>query len=275
MPIIVSVSAPVLVLFGSNPDLWTSPTFNYISYLEEYYPYHFLIRCTSLKEIISLLIIALIGLISFLLTGKSARFLLVSLIASCIIYTLGIIAPEFIQSNVLINLHLLRESTFIHLLAAVAVMSLATSWFFDTDRFKIINASIVAAALGVTYPDIRVLLVLFLACLLAESKLNLFRRRIPSSVLDLSPALRFAAIIWIVVHTARMHSVIDMYNVKERAWIDEWKAIATWARANTSPQSVFLVPLGNWNKATSPEEIGGSPGGDRVFVPVEGDEARL
>jgi hypothetical protein len=86
-------AAPVATLLLSNPDFGKPLAFDYISFLKEYYPFHFLFDSVSLRG-------------TFANFGKQGRLWLVALLAGCAIYVVGIFRPYVTHSPTILNLHL-------------------------------------------------------------------------------------------------------------------------------------------------------------------------
>ena len=255
-------AAPVLAVILSKPELGKPLTFDYIAYLNEYFPHHFLFNSNPLREKIALLFLAATGGSALLVVGKSARLMVVALAAICTIYLFGAIVPKLSQSPLTINLHLLRISGLIQMLSILAVSSLATLWFFDPERAKNILAPVMIAGISTPF-FISVAIVstfVIAAYALADKELKIFKRFVLSRIPDAALALRAAAVLLILFSIPYTAYRLNTANLPEKEWIGEWRQIAFWARDNTSPYSVFLVPPGNFGQENTIEKEAGLGG---------------
>jgi hypothetical protein len=257
------IAAPVVMSIVSNPEFGKPLTFDYVAFLKELSPFHFLIEASDPKDKIALALIAISGALAFWCEGQSARSLLIALIACCIIYAGGAIVPHLTHSPLILNLHLLREGTFIQLLTALAVATLATLWLCDSDPNKNIAGSVIAAAASIPIRSVGLgMLVLFLLYSSIRPQWSDFKRLSDASITALAN-MKYAVVIWMICAVPILFFQQRTAHSTEQEWIEEWKKIAIWARDNTSPESVFLVPLANWTKDMTPEEAAGRS--DTIF----------
>jgi hypothetical protein len=261
----VLFAAPVIAAVLGNPELGEPQTFDYTNYLYEYFPHHFIFSSNPVKERIALAVIAALGACSLLLLGRCARLLVVALAAVCAIYAIGAIASSFSHSQLLFNLHLLRIGGFIHSLAALAVSTLATVWFFGNEPAKSVLASAMVAAISVpslvSAGIISALAIVLYA--LWDKDLDLLERYAPPQLRNIAPFLAATSIVWMSCVMVFVYHRLDTENALERQWIGEWRQIAGWAHDNTSSYSIFLVPPGNVTDQNTPENLAASS--DSIF----------
>lgn len=239
----VLFSAPVISAIVSNPEFGKQINFDYIFYLENLYPNHFLFSSIPAKEKIMLLIITAIGLSAFLILGRLSYLFRIALIASCVVYSTGILVPYLTRSPVILNLHLLRESVFIHLLSALAVAVLITSWLLSGNWAKSIVALAIAIAISIPFRmafGIIGALLIFLY-LLFDKELKILKE-FPSIRLG-DTSLIIATGLWIMFAIAIKTHTNIVTNVEEKKWVSEWKQVGEWARKNTAITASFLVPV--------------------------------
>ena len=258
-------AAPVVAALLSNPELGKPLTFNYVAYLSEYFPYHFLFYSNPLKDRIALLFLTLIAGGAFLVIGRYVRPMIVALAAIAAVYVLGAIAPEVTQSPLVLNLHLLRIGGLIQLLSVLAISVLATLWFFSREPAKNVLAALLIA--GVLLPSLlKVTIPLTLAIVLAgvaDRELKVFKRYVPLQLLNISSSLRVAAILLIIFIIPFVSYRGAVQSFAGREWINAWRQVAVWARDSTSPDSIFLIPAGHLGEEYAAEDEASS--GNAIF----------
>ncbi|HWF63335.1 MAG TPA: hypothetical protein VN685_01850, partial [Rhizomicrobium sp.] len=72
MPAIL-LAAPVLLNILHNPDFGKPPNFDYVAFLEEFWPYHFIFRDVPLSDKFNLALLIVLGFGSFALLGREGR----------------------------------------------------------------------------------------------------------------------------------------------------------------------------------------------------------
>ena len=261
---------PVVTSILSNPDFGKPLAFDYIAFLKEYYPFHFLFGLISLRAKIGLAFIIAIGVGAFANFGKLGHLWLVALLAACAIYVVGIFAPYVTHSPTILNLHLLRTSVLIQLLSALAVCALATSWWFGEERFRArLAAPIVFVLLSVPIDSyLRSPIILALGLFLAASAftpvLKTLSHRVPDGLVRQGRRLRIAAAVWLVCTIPVLMFEHRQVDQLVQAWTDEWQMIGVWARENTPVDAIFMNPVVKANiPPYTEEEVGGAS--DAIF----------
>jgi hypothetical protein len=248
-------AAPILLSVLSNPELGKPLAFDYVSYLKEYFPGHFLFAPIGIREKIGLLLVTAAGAGALIQLGPRSRLVLIAFAAACAVYALGIVASYTTHAQSIFNLHLLRISTLIQLLSALAACALATKWWFDENPVKRAFAApslilLLAAPVDDAPSPARILAALgvLLAILAVTPPLSRFLRRIaPSSITTWQSKLRIAAAVGLVCVIPVAILQHQIKNRRQQAWIDEWRRIGEWARASTPLDATFMVPVVNWN----------------------------
>lgn len=237
---------PVLRNIISNPDFGVRPDFNYIEYIKYYYSEHFLFFPIDSRGKISLVLVVCIALLSLRQLADPQKRILVILGACILLYVIGIFVPLITSSPMIINLHLLRSSTLIQLLAVLLACSALTLWWFSNNSRNVLLASVAMVGMAVVpLWRLRLLIIVGLAAVFA---LQYVLDRYPESWLAKlfkwpKGLVRPASLVTLTA----IASLAVIFNhgkiTKDTEWVAEWDKVATWARAETAPGSVFLVPV--------------------------------
>jgi hypothetical protein len=199
-----------------------------------------------LHDKISFVSMIAMGVGAFVLLGREARPFLAAVFALLLLYGFGIAAPYLTHSSVVLNLHLLRDSTLLQLLAVLGSLSLAVRWWSSDNKIfaKLLGPVLVLVlCLPIRMTTVQPALHFTLACgLLALSVSPYWLRRLPIWLLSDRLRLRYAAIILIVAGFAVVVSSNIISNANAEAWIAEWDAAGRWARTGTPPNATFLIP---------------------------------
>ena len=252
------LALPVLHNILTNPDFGKTLGFDYVTYLEEFWPYHFLIWDIGWRERLGLSAIVALGIISFSAFGRLATFFLVAFTSLIAVYATGVIVPYLTHNAVLLNLHLLRSSTMLQLIGTFACLALATRWWFsdkpiESNVFAPLLVLVMCLPTKMTTIDASVRAsAAFLV--IAVALLPKARQRIPETLWR--PALRSK--LWVSAIVAATFAVVvgvkTITNYRDASLLTEWRMIGRWARANTSPTDLFLLPTWNFRGLPSPSE---------------------
>jgi hypothetical protein len=230
---------PVLRNIFSNPDFGRPIDFNYIEALTQIWPEHFLVWTLSRAQIAWLVAVTIAALLASLQMRPHSNFLVAALLGFVAIWLFGAVLPWLSQSPPLINLQLLRSSSSIQLCATLAFAGLATrSLTNGKDEQKVLFGCVLALLMNI--PSVGAPLIL--PVLAAEPFL-----RAPQHMLALP--FRSLTAIMIVLLLA-----LTAYRTERRAHSirtdrDEWASLGKWARANTAPSDVFLLPVLSFTNA--------------------------
>ncbi|MBB2202086.1 hypothetical protein [Gluconacetobacter tumulisoli] len=240
LAIFAILAAPVTRNILADPYTRPTPGFDYIAFLESFFPYHFLIWSNPLREIGLLAVIFCCGLLAAQMLRAPDAFLAPALCGAAAVWVAGVVLPYVTHDRMLLDLHLLRAGSTIHLLAAIAIAALATRWSFSRDR---VDRGLGAPALIVLSCTFKVAMPLALLLLLA-------RRLWPGATVPWStpvpwyiyagPALLLVVVLFNgarIYHAAKWSGTVA-------DWRNDWQALGSWARTRTPVQAMFLVPSG-------------------------------
>lgn len=241
------ISSPVVVNIVSNPEFGKPITFEYRDFLALFYPYHFLFGYDKISEYVGLLAVTITGLMSyFFLKARSSgddmsEVFQAGLVGYILVYLIGIAVPYLTGSPLILNLHLLRSSTGIHLLAGLGAGVLAVTWIESPNpRLSRVFGPSLITMLCVS----RKLLILAPLVMLAQ----VATRRVNWSFMDrldrtrLIPIFVSAALLLIWPYKIWKYA---RENAATERHVADWRNIGAWARVNSSPNALFLVPIEN------------------------------
>ena len=254
--IAILLAAPVIANILQNPEFGKPISFDYVDYLRDYDPIHSLFASNRNRfaSKIGLALISFVGLSAFRLGWPNDRRFTAALLTCIATYVIGIFAPLVTHSPIVLNLHLLRSSTLIHELTALACSALATRWWFDTDHLRryvlapclLFVLSVPPIGGEIKYALIGLLSAFFVVAI--TPKLMAYVRSSFGRWIKERTGLQTIAVLWLagVVAFDILHSFREAR--KSNAWIAEWHQIGEWARENTDSRSVFLIPFFNYTE---------------------------
>lgn len=247
------LSAPVVWSFLSNPDFGKPVTFDYIAFLEEFWPYHFLLKDVGIVERVGLASLIFLTISSFLTLKQETRLFLVATMAFVVIYGVGIAVPYVTHSSLILNLHILRVGTMLHLMAMLGSLSVAVEWWYSKNReLSGVFAPVLIVLLCVPTKSasIQPIILTVAASLLILGTNSQQVRSLVSGIRLDRFYLKLASIGIVVFGFALLAYKHTKENAQETAWVNEWRSMGIWAYTNTSPTSTFLLPT--WNFLVSP-----------------------
>jgi len=233
--ICVPIVFPVLRAIISNPDFGRPLDFDYIAYLREYYPDHFLIDTFQLADIIPMFGIMALGAVALWRFGAAARELQAAFLGAILLYLFGTIAPLISGSPLILNLHLLRSGVVIQLLAGIAALALATNWFDRNRPAMFLPGSLIVLvlALGRLESLLAIPVILGASYFASASELTLaYCRRLGYAAL---------AVAVLVACPMQAWRNLEMRRILAKGPV-EWEAVGRWARQETPQAAIFIVP---------------------------------
>jgi hypothetical protein len=257
----LTLITPVLLNIFGNSEFGRSIGFDYRGFLVDYWPVHFIIWEVPKKEIIKFLVIAAAGLSASFLLPVAARRLMVALIAGFMsVWVLGTILPLMTSSPTLLNLHLLRSSVVVIMLAVLAIAALTINLFNSqkpADRLFWAPALVCVTA----FHFLLIPLVIVIPAIRARwSPPDLFLRR----------SLLWVILAFVGAKTGAQIAKSVVADRDFRAGQVQWIALADWARTHTAPTTMFMLPIKNFNLSSSlpKSQLRAFPSGYEVFTSV-------
>jgi hypothetical protein len=248
------LAAPVLRNILVNPDFGTPLNFDYLTYLEEFWPYHFIFSDIELHEKFSLASMIALGIAAFIALGGKSRLFIVAIFAFMAVYAIGIIAPHVTHSALILNLHLLRVSTMLQLLVVLGPLALATKWWFSEDatyRLLFSPVLIVLLCTPVKMTTIQPAINASVALLVVVATFYPgIQTKIPQFLLDKRIRLNYVALALVAFGFLAVVINSATKNAHTEAWLAEWTEIGNWAKSNTSSDAKFLIPTWNFRGST-------------------------
>jgi hypothetical protein len=244
--IAAAISAPVIWNILTNPDFGQPLGFDYVAFLEEFWPYHFLFWDTGTDARLDLLSLVTLGFAAFIALGAQARPFLIATAAYAVIYAMGIIAPYMTHSPLILNLHLLRVSAFFHLLTTLGALVLATRWWSSKEPARarlFAPILIILLCMPIKMASIQPAINLTLACaIIAASHSRRLISAIPEGMLNPRLQLKYLALGCVALGFSIVVTRNAIANADAGSWLREWTAVADWARTSTAPDARFLLP---------------------------------
>ncbi len=226
------LAAPVLMMVLRNPDAIQGSETAYVDFLRYYYPQHFFWDANGLRANAALALITTLGFLSFQYSGDEGRKFQLALLSFCFVYVIGIIIPSLTDSRLLLNLHLLRSSTNIQLLATLGLICLATRWLTSesaTDR--LLFGPVLATVMCLPKSFLPIALI------------GLIVRPFAGGLKFENFWIRRAAAAVVLLYTGFIGWSAMAENRQLNAAIGEWRTVALWANVNTDVNAAFLLPV--------------------------------
>jgi hypothetical protein len=237
----ILLAIPVLGNIASNPEFGKPIDFDFVSYLQQYFAGHVLIGSISALSMLGLAAVTLLGGVALCWFGAGARELQAAYCGAILLYAIGIAVPFLTSAPVILNLHLLRSSTIIHLLAGLATAALATNWLRRDHEPAFLPGCLIVLSLSVGGLAFSFCIPIILSAhftqptqvIQATHRSGVFSRRVLGY-------LALAVVLGIVWPLSTWQNV--KFNRLFAESIPEWTAVANWARNSTPSTATFLVP---------------------------------
>lgn len=233
---LLAIASPVIWNLFTNPSFGQALDFSYREFLAGYFADHFLFAELGVARPLLLLGVTALMVVTFTEYGKAGRPFLVIGAGYVIVYAVGIVLPLLTDSHTLLNLHLLRVGTFLHILAVMGCGVLAVEWLKDKSQP---HGGIWAAGLIVIGSVPKAFILVLPYVLLRQARLpNWLIGALPRALVwGALGAVAAGAIGFALV---RNYGAIDTLNRNTEAY----RVMGEWARTQTEPDAIFLIPMG-------------------------------
>jgi hypothetical protein len=253
--------------------------FDYVEFLKAYYPNHFLIEAAAPADLLIFFATIISMGMAFKLLGKEGRPWFDVFCGFILVFAFGVCLPFVSHNATLLNLHLLRVDGIVRVIAVLILAIVATRRLIGSNGSDRLAAGLALCFLSLPGPAAAV----FAAVLLYAGATLGRRRRTNQLLLALTAIAMIGGVLQhkmqavveaavvvgfmatqsslerlrsparsalvalvglVIIPYAIFRGVIRPLNSDSpRPVIEAVKEVARWARANTDPQSVFLVPL--------------------------------
>jgi hypothetical protein len=246
-----SATALAVALWIALSQKFSAPAFDYRSYLQAYYPYHFFIGWADWPARIALLLQLASGFLAATLLPRHRANAALILLALAVLFGAGVVVGQTSHSRLFLNLHLLRADGMLTWMAVPLVLTASVAALARKAFVPAIGA--IVAVAGLIAADWR--LVLF--GLLLQAGARLMARRQPGRVNAVArqPLLLAAigAASLLALATQTRYSAMpappgphDVPSDQQLAGLSprapEWREVTRWAEAATPPDALFIIP---------------------------------
>lgn len=265
-PIFAILAAPVALAILSNPDFGRPFPIDYRDYLTGYWPKHFLIASVPGAEIVGLCLVVSLAILALTALGRRAAPFGIVLAALLCLYLAGVVAPSLTGSPAILNLHLLRTSGPIQMVAALAALALAVRWATGRDawRARALAPGLILSLCAMQAGALIALLVLLLDLVRGRVREALARalapRAVAVGVAMGCGALTVGSFAWRAAEERERNATLE-------ALVADWRTVGRWAGETTPVEASFLVPVIDLSR----QSVGLSY--DRELAPVAGTGA--
>ena len=230
---------PIVYWVLQSPDATQGGSFDYVAYLRAFAPIHFLFTGIGLGAILKLATVVAIGYLAFWKVRVDRGTWLATFSGFTFVYLFGIALPYLTHSKLFLNFHLLRVSGTIHLLATLAVLTVASFWLLSSDSLRayIFGPALVFSCCSSKYMLLLAVVILLVSGVVPERIASFARgsRRTLQGVRLL--CLASTAVFTMAASIQSYHEI-----ARERQVLGAWASLGSWIQKHTPTTSIFLLP---------------------------------
>ena len=239
-------AVPILAVLAKNPELGRSPDYDFRVFLVEFFPDHFLASHLAPIEYVGFALVIATALTAGSQLEREPRRLIFSLTSVLlVIWAIGAILPLMTSSPTLLNLHLLRSTTYLQMVAVLALSAMTTRWMTSEDRadrflwgpLVLLSAAAKVVGMAILIPVLLIRRLWRPGGWIARPVLAV----VLLSLCGVSVAVK-------IVQARRADAAFWAANAN-------WHALAVWAKTQTPADMIFLLPVvRGYDRSPQPRE---------------------
>jgi hypothetical protein len=226
---------PVILNVVHNPDFGAHLPIDFRVFLRAYFPDHVIFAVATPRHVLALAVTVVYGLVCAAALGPEADWLVAAMLGSLVLLALGILAPMLTGMPLILNLHLVRSTVLLYLLAALASAVLGARWMASADRVRSRMFGPILLLANCSWRSFLPLGIVVIGVQWASARM---RWRLPAWPLTYPVLALLVLVVW---PKAIWPDVATNRDIAEST--SAWTSVGEWARNATPASATFMVPI--------------------------------